>query len=255
MEENKKKFKCRDCGKFYFDEPTLKKHRNNKICVKNKEARTCKICGKTYKRKQYYKIHLTTIGHKKNLEIINIANNADNETIKKYDIVSFGSEKIEEIYGKEELETKFPTKIFFEKYIFAVFTLTNTMNLNPDTPKYHNVIITDLRSKYGQIYKNNKWIKVKIDEITRSIVENRRNDLKYLYKYLKNSEKINKKLKFKLKKLIQKLDVDMDDESLNNKENKKYINCFMENLKNLIYENREMLLKTKKIANMINKKF
>lgn len=253
MAENeiKKKYKCDDCGRYYYDNSTLTRHVKSKTCVNKKNARTCKICNTSYANKQYMTKHLTTDKHKKKEASMNIIDNP--EIKEKYDIVPFGREKIKKFYGEEGLKKLSATHFIIGFEIIC--KLTKKINLDPKIPKYHNVIITEPHSEKGQIYKNNEWITVKIKDITKSILVKRRDDLKYLYEYFEKKEMIDTDLKGKPNWFIQEFNKVVDKELSNYKENryKMLRKFYMEKLKNLIYEHRNMLLKTKNTMNIKNK--
>jgi len=112
-------------------------------------------------------------------------------------------------------------------------TLITNVNLNPEKPHHHNFYYDDMNSSYGEIYENNKWIKIKIDQLLIDLIESKISDLNdYLdnmYNYL------NKKTINKIKETIDNMDYTKPDAI-------KKLGTY---LKPLLYNNKDMIMETR----------
>ena len=48
--------------------------------------------------------------------------------------------------------------------------MVKTINFNPEKPQYHNILYSNIKSPHGEVYDNDKWVKMKIDEILNTLI-------------------------------------------------------------------------------------
>jgi len=124
------------------------------------------------------------------------------------------------------LKDKYKGVLDFIKYVY----------FNENYPENHTILISNLRSKFGQIYKDNKWIVEEIDEITDKINENSVDKLNDHLEELMQNEELAEKYKKEINKGLE------------------FINHFTSNdttkqsrsdIKKTLYNNRDIVMKTK----------
>ena len=117
---------------------------------------------------------------------------------------------------------------------------------NDSYPENHTILYTNLRSKFGQIYKNNKWMIEEIDMIADRLNKESFDKLSQHLDSIKNEIKDDKTKAIKYEKDIEKGD--------------KFIEHFMTNdtskesnttIKKTLYNNKDIVTKTK---NKLDKK-
>ena len=127
------------------------------------------------------------------------------------------------------------TILFFITYVY----------FNESYPENHTILYTNLRSKFGHIYKNNKWMVEEIDMIADKL-----ND----YSFDKLSEhldtiKDNKDVSIKYEKEIQKGDNFIEHYTSNDTTKQARTN-----IKKIIYNNKDLVTKTKELKQSIKSK-
>jgi hypothetical protein len=72
--------------------------------------------------------------------------------------IPFGEEKYENIYSSDIIEclrSGFLSPLKFVEYV----------HFNPTYPEYHNVYMTNHRSKYASIYDGDKWVETSVNVV------------------------------------------------------------------------------------------
>jgi hypothetical protein len=118
-------------------------------------------------------------------KIINNISNTNNGQIinNNFNIVSFGDEDIRRLTQEEILSV-------LKSRNGALFNLIKMVHLNERLPEFHNVLINNIKSKYGSIVDDNKIILRKKDKIIADIISNRLVDLKDLVNEYNNEDEI-----------------------------------------------------------------
>mgnify|MGYP000005627099 CR=1 FL=1 len=128
------------------------------------------------------------IKHSNNNNTINTINNTIN-------IVPFGKEDIGKICDDDDV------KKIMNRCNYAMQELVKKVHFNKDHPENHNVYISNIKSPYTMIYKNNKW---NIDD-TEEVIDKLYDD-KYMYledKYYKMKDDLDDIIKSKMKRMIK----------------------------------------------------
>jgi len=214
---------CERCKKRFNHKRRYEEHLSRKIsCLireddiydiddnENKNENHCKICSRSFSRKDTLERHKKTQLHKllakksikKNNGKIAIKgnNNSNNKVIinnnknKNYYFISpFNQEEINELTPEEKI------KIFSSNENPIVMIIIKT-NLNPSTPQYHNVGYTNMNKACGYIFNGNTWQKKEICAIMNDLLNSKRKDLLKIYDEIKEyvSEEQNKNIQIKI---------------------------------------------------------
>ena len=92
-------------------------------------------------------------------------------------------------YGKEDI-TKISREEMSEAYrngIDAVLKLTQIMHFNPKYPENHNMYISNIKSIYASVFKDNTWELILKEDLIDRIFEDKKNILEELFDDHKNS--------------------------------------------------------------------
>lgn len=119
--------------------------------------------------------------------------------------------------------------------------LTKTINLNPNKPEHHNIYYSDLKSANGEVYENKKWVTKKIDEILETLIQAKLEDLNGILNDM--NDFLNKKTRKKIKETIESF---ATEKRGSRKKLKSY-------LKPLLYSNKDMIIKTRKLTKIQDK--
>ena len=124
-----------------------------------------------------------------------------------------------------------------EHYNFCVPHLIRRIHFNPKKPENHNIYISNLKNSYIMIYMNNKWkVKNREELISRMIDEKQVLFEKKIQEWLESGNKYPK-LMAKFSRYIEKREED------------NVINAIKEDIKLMLYNNRNMILENKKLLN------
>jgi hypothetical protein len=140
-------------------------------------------------------------------------------------------------YNKEDLSILDDDTILaiMKRGYQSTVELTKAIHFNPKFPENHNVYIAKINEKHGMIYKDNSWKLIDKNDLAEDILENKRDFI------IQNLDKFIGKLnEFKKISLMRFLDNDdNDDEAIINTKN---------DIKELLYNNRKMVMDTKKVV-------
>jgi hypothetical protein len=225
------RFKCKDCGNYFSRKDSLTRHINNNRCKKNKH--NVELKGNKNKIKNNNADVNLNKSKVNKLYNINKSPNSNN-TYKIYNnipiiLVSFSKDGIECISSKD-----LPTILSSKRNIIE--SIISNVNLNPLKPEHHNILYSDIKSTYGEVYEDNKWVKMKIDEILGTLIESKISDLNDILNDY--ADFLNKKSRDKIKQTIE--NVDHTRPGARNKL-KTY-------LKPILYNHRDMIIKTRKLT-------
>ena len=115
-------------------------------------------------------------------------------------------------------------------------SLIKSVNLNPDKPQHHNIYYGDLKSSYGEVYENDKWVKKKISEILDTLLDAKQEDLNEILDDM--GDFLNEKTRNKIESAIK------DMHPMNHLSRKKLSTY----LKPILYNCRDIIIKTRKIT-------
>jgi hypothetical protein len=107
---------------------------------------------------------------------------------------------------------------------------------NESYPENHTILYTNLRSKFGQIYKNNKWMIEEIDNIADKLNE---------YSFDKLSEHLDKIKGDKSKAELFEKDIDKGESFIEHFTSNDTTKQARTNIKKTIYNNKDMVNKTR----------
>ncbi len=141
----------------------------------------------------------------------------------------FGKDGIENLTSKDYKKILKSNKSIIEELITQV-------NFNPDKPQHHNVYFPNIKSGYGVVYEDNKWIYKKINEIINILLDAKIEDLHEI-----------------LNDMGDFLTIDVRDEILNAIENADHKSPnsrkkLMKYIKAILYNNKDMIIKTRKFT-------
>ncbi len=215
----KNSFKCEYCGNIFSRKDSLDAHINKKRCKEYEKIRI-KINGNKNKT------NINPIDNSTNVKIVNspvIKNSPIN-----VNLIVFGKDGIDSLTSKELFEMLRSDNNFYESLISMV-------NFNPDKPQHHNVYYSDMKAAYGKVYENKKWVDKKINEIINTLLDSKTEDLNEIID--EYGDCLSENSRKKIKETIENTDYSKPDRR------KKLISY----LKPILYNNRDMIIKTRKI--------
>lgn len=246
-------YKCKQCKKVFDRKSNYERHINRKFkCIPSNSSKTakksshqCPHCDKTFTRPYAAKKHLsicknnntTKIKGTKNVNmngknltytVSNNKNSNNNININLF-LVSFAEDGIENISPDDLAEILDSKKNIIENII-------SNVNLNPAKPQHHNIYYPDIKSTYGEVYVNDKWIKKKIDEIMNTLLDVKIEDLNKILHGMK---------KYLNEDSINEIKEDINYAQDISKSRKKLISY----IKPILYNNKDLIMKTRQLIN------
>lgn len=219
--------KCELCGTIVSRHDNLISHQKTKLCAK-KAAINNKL--NNMKGNAINDGNSNTqnniTGNDNTQNSNNITNNTTNNNIM---LVCFGKDGTDCI-SKEDCEEIFDSKTSLLEGIIK------NVNLNPKKPQHHNFYYGDLKSAYGEIYEDNKWSKMKINEMCDKIITAKAQDLRKIFNGIG---------RFFNKKLRKRIDDEITDIELNPQKSRKKLISYM---KPLIFNSKKMLERSRYIT-------
>ena len=262
-------YQCEKCSqyfnrKFLYDQHCKRKtscvYKGSKGSKSQKvDINKCKKCNKTFSRKDSLNRHMpickvkvdkivnkkaTISDGKKNTiingkDIISIPGNnnvAFNKNNININLVVFAKDGIENISLKD-------LKKMLKSDTGLVEGIISNVNLNPNKPQHHNIYYGDIKSTYGEVYENKKWVRKKINEILNTLVKAKIEDLNEILNDM--NDFLNEKTRNKIKNAIENYDSkETHDTDKKLYERKKLLSY----LKPLIYNHKDMIIKTRKLS-------
>lgn len=144
-------------------------------------------------------------------------------------------------YGEEDL-SKIPDKKFkeiFNKGTKSVQEFVLNLHFNENLPENHNICVSNLKDKYVSKYDGKKWVVEKKDTFLDELYDDKSMTLENKFKDM--IKDLNPNIRKMFSKFLSKVD---DDEMTTN---------VKEQLKILMYNNREIVQNTKKMINKSKK--
>jgi hypothetical protein len=143
-------------------------------------------------------------------------------------------------FGKEDLShIKIEDYLKFLNTFFPGFVgYVNKVHFDENMPQNHNILISNLRSKYISIYDGEKWITKDKNDIIDNLILKKHNQLSSICEQLENENKLDKNIIENFEEFC---------ESFKNKEAQKTIK---NNIVSMLYDNRNKIKSNnKKIEN------
>ena len=121
-----------------------------------------------------------------------------------------------------------------EHYNFCVPHLIRKIHFNPKKPENHNIYISNLKNSYVMIYMNNKWKVKNRDETISRIIDDKQIILEKKIQEWVESGIQYPKVMAKFSRYLEK------------REENDVINAIKEDIKLMLYNNRNMIIESKK---------
>ena len=267
---------CEKFSNFKITSNNSKKSNNNSILTSNNSILSenrfkCKYCERSYNRKDNLTKHLKICEEKKKddtvresmEELVKLLNKKDVEHKKELDK---RDKQIEELIKKagistnnsnnnsnnitniqnnfkllnyKETDTSHLTENDYvrclEHYNFCVPHLIRKLHFNPKKPENHNIYISNLKNNYVMIYINNKWKVKNRDETISRMIDDKQIILEKKIQEWVESGIQYPKVMAKFSRYIEK------------REDNDVINAIKEDIKLMLYNNRNMVIESKKL--------
>jgi hypothetical protein len=199
----------------------LEEH-NKKLEEHNKRlASTARKLETTTKK---LKNEIKDIKHARNVvnNVNNSVNNINNGIVANITLVGYGKEDISKMDKKDML------KVLQTGYNSAI-RLTETLHFNPKYPEYHNIYITNMKDKYAMMFDGQNWTLTMKEELINKIYDDKKNFIE------ENLDEFIESLSASRKQALERwLDTDNND---------KKIKDIKENIKLLLYNSRNLVMK------------
>jgi hypothetical protein len=245
---------CEKCNKSFYDKSTLNKHIKNDVCEKKKLKMGCEICERVFAKKSNLERHLLT---KKHLANVNNFNNeiklkgyqninGNNNTITNINapinnmniinVVPFSEEVLDGLSAKDK-------ESILKKCYMSLNELVMKLHLNPKLPEYHNVYISNIKSKYGHVYDGKKWILKNVNSLLDDLISKKKDDIEDLLS--EYEDKLPEKIIGKVRDMIGMIDYDPSDDDVIDKKKVAFKKNVIDEIKLLLYNYKDIPLKTK----------
>jgi hypothetical protein len=187
-----------------------------------------------------------------NGETSNIINNNDNKgtinnniTNIKIVINPFLSEDMSKLTDKQKVN-------ILKKCYMSIPELIRQINFNPNIPENHNMYISDMKSKYGHINNGKKWIIAKVDQLVNDVINKKKDDIEDLLEEF--VDELPEKVIDKIRDVIASLEYDPLSEEIKDKEKINFKKRIIDEVKIMLYNNKDIAIETRKANDMQNKK-
>jgi hypothetical protein len=153
----------------------------------------------------------------------NVVNNVNNGIVANITLVGYGKEDISKIDKKDIL------KVLQTGYNSAI-KLTETLHFNPKYPEYHNIYITNMKDKYAMMFDGQNWTLIMKEKLINKIYDDKKNYIE------ENLDEFIESLSASRKQALERwLDTDDNDKKI--KDIKENIKLLLYNLRNLVMKN------------------
>jgi uncharacterized C2H2 Zn-finger protein len=227
---------CPFCEKKFVKKSNVLRHINNNVCQAKKQM--IKIAEKNEKLEQEVK----------NLQLqitnINSNNNTTNNITQNITIVAYGKEDISRITNKD-------FRSIMRRGMLSIPELVRRIHFDEKVPENHNVYISNLRGRYVLMHDGKKWRLADIKEALQQIYGDHYDILETKFEELIGEDSLDELTVDKFRTFLNYVNsngyINEDDEQ--ETPPNKYIEMVKEDLKKLLYENHDIVEKTKKQVN------
>lgn len=227
----KKRFQCPNCNKFFTKKTNFYRHKkhfckgSDKNISESSEEESVEILQKKVKEAEK-KVEVELLKKKlaeaeKKIDELKMTQTVTNINIFAYD----KNPDMSHLTNHDFLK-------IMNRGVNSVPKLIEAIHFNPDKPENHNVYIPNLKNKYAMIYNGKKWDLSNKEDIIDDMYDDNSNILEEKMEELENSEK-NSKVLNKFKRFINK----KEDERIRNK--------VKDQIKLLLFNNKEVLKQIK----------
>jgi hypothetical protein len=279
-------YTCDKCSKTFRCKSHYVDHQNRKNpCFVNDEEKGnyffCEYCDRKYNRKDNLTTHLkkckiklqkeeTTneleflkekiklleekINNTKSTNIANtnlkdnnghIYNNSkikNNNNINIIQILPFLTDDMSHLTEKDK-------KKILQKCYESIPELIRQVNFNPNAPQNHNVYISNLKSGHGHVRTDKKWVMMKLDNLLDDFINKKKDDIEEILDEYENE--LPDKVVDRLRDVIASIDYEPaiesdDNNSAINKKKLKYKKRILDEVKLILFNNKDIILNTKK---------
>jgi hypothetical protein len=254
-------YKCEKCEKIFDAKGAYIRHINRKNPCDDIGSQ-CKYCEREFSKRSYMKIHMEKCKEKhpeKAITTINkdssndtITNNIKtmnhstvNNNIIKITINPFLQDDMSKLSDKQKIS-------IMKKCYMALPELIKQVNFNPNIPENHNMYISDIKSKYGRINDGKKWIIEKVDKLVDDVISKKKDDMEDLLDEF--ADDIPEKVIDKIRDVIETLDYDPLSDDIKDKEKIKFRKKIIDEVKMMLYNNKDVVLETKNKNKKVNVK-
>ena len=233
------KFECKYCNNYFSRIDSLNRHLDSRCKIKKEQESEKEIIFKKLLEKldriekQNEDLRNEMDDIKTNNKIKNINNSTiNNNTLDQSNninnfhiqLVAFGKEDYDKLTEKEY-------KIIINKGYKSIQEMVKSLHFNKNRPENHNIYISNIRDNYVMIYDGHKWE-----------LRNRKETIEELYIAKKDI------LVDKFDELLNKLPeyaIDKFERFINDEQDDKIKESILEELKLILYNNKNIPLKTK----------
>jgi hypothetical protein len=201
----------------------MQKERNTMLNKIDKLEKTVKKCTK----------HVKVSNIDKSQKIVNNKCNI-NYGVQNVVLVGYGKEDISKIDNIDMLQG-------FKDGFYSTLKLTDVIHFNPKYPEFHNVYISSMKNKYAMMYDGDDWNLIKKNVLIDKIYSKNKNYIEENLDDFYNS--LSKSQKNALRRWI-----DIDDDVDNR------IKEIKDSIKMLLYNKRDIPMKTRSENNLSNQK-
>jgi hypothetical protein len=171
---------------------------------------------------------------------INTQNNTNNINI--INILPFLEDDMSHLTKKDK-------KMIVKKCYESIPELIKKVNFNPDMPCNHNVYISNLKSGHGHVKSEKKWVMMKLDQLLDDFINKKRDDIEEILD--EYEDELPEKVVDKVRDVIASIDYEpaIDDPAKNdavNKKKLKYKKRVLDEVKLILFNNKDIVLGTKK---------
>jgi hypothetical protein len=170
----------------------------------------------------------------KNIVVVGNKNNTNiNSPINIINLNFFGKDGIDSLNFNDFVDIVKSDRNLYEAMLTAI-------NFDPKKPQHHNVYYPDMKASFGKVYENRKWVDKKINEIINIILDTKTDDLNLILDKL--GDTLSKKIRQNIITTIENADYSKP-------------NCrrkLISYIKPILYNNKDIVIRTKKILEKIN---
>jgi regulator of replication initiation timing len=228
--------KCPFCEKDFSNKYNMLRHINTNVCKAKKQM--VKIVEENNK--------LRTENRNLQLQINsnNTTVNSNNNMTQNITIVAYGKEDIEKLLTDNDF------KSIMRRGMLSVPELVRRIHFDEKVPENHNVYISNLRNKYILTYDGNRWRLSDREEKLQTIYDDHSDILERKFDDL--IESLDKTTVAKFQAFLNYVnsnpdnseeDIEDDDDQ---RQPNRYVEMVKEDIKKVLYENRDIVEKTKK---------